>query len=79
MTEPMFSFPTSNQTTQIFTILRPNVDFNSSQKLTNVPLNGKNYIPWTKAARVTLKGKWLLGYVNGSRIRPSEGTEVQDE
>jgi gag-polypeptide of LTR copia-type len=79
MTEPMFSFPDPNQTTQISTVLRPNADFNSSQKLTNVPLNGKNYIPWAKAARVTFKGKGLLGYVNESRIRPSEGAEAQDE
>jgi gag-polypeptide of LTR copia-type len=79
MTELMFTFPTPNQSTQISTIIRPNADFNSSQKLTNVPLNGKNYIPWAKAARVTLKGKGLLGYVNGNRVRPTEGTEVQDE
>jgi gag-polypeptide of LTR copia-type len=79
MTEPMFTFPTPNQSTQISTITRPNVDFNSSQKLTNVPLNGKNYISWAKAARLTLKGKGLLGYVNGNRVRPTEGAEVQDE
>jgi gag-polypeptide of LTR copia-type len=79
MTEPIFFFPAPNQTTQISTFLRPNGDFNNSQKLTNVPLNGKNYIPWAKAARVTLKGKGLLRYVNGSRIRPSEGAEAQDE
>jgi gag-polypeptide of LTR copia-type len=39
----------------------------------------KNYISWAKAARVTLKGKGLLGYVNGNRVRPTEGAEVQDE
>jgi gag-polypeptide of LTR copia-type len=78
MTEPMFSFPTPNETTQISTILRPNVDFNSSQKLINVPFNGKNYIPWAKTARLTLKDKGLLEYVNTSRIRLSEGAEVQD-
>jgi gag-polypeptide of LTR copia-type len=75
--EGIFTFPRPNQT-QISTILRPNVDFNASQKLTNAPLNGKNYIPWAKAAKVTLKGKVLLGYVNGSRVRPSEGVEAQD-
>jgi gag-polypeptide of LTR copia-type len=72
MTNPMFSFPNPNQATQISTILRLNAYFNNSQKLINVPLNGKNYIPWAKAARVTLQGKGLFGYVNGSRIRPSE-------
>jgi gag-polypeptide of LTR copia-type len=55
--EGIFTFPNQSQTTQISTILRPNIDFNASQKLTNAPLNGKNYIPWAKAARITLKGK----------------------
>jgi hypothetical protein len=58
MIEGIFTFPTPNQTTQISTFLRPNTDFNASQKLTNALLNGKNYIPWAKADRVTLKGKW---------------------
>jgi gag-polypeptide of LTR copia-type len=47
--------------------------------LINVPLNGKNYIPWAKTAKVTLKGKGPLGYVNGSRVRPNEGVSAQDE
>jgi gag-polypeptide of LTR copia-type len=79
MTEGIFTFQISNQTTQISTFLRPNTDFNASQKLTNTLLNGKNYIPRAKAVRVTLKGKWLFEYVNGSRVRPTEGVESQDE
>jgi gag-polypeptide of LTR copia-type len=71
----MFTFPQQSQT-QISTILRPNADINASQKLTNTPLNGKNYIPWAKTVRVTLKGKGLIGYVNGSRVRQSEGLEA---
>jgi gag-polypeptide of LTR copia-type len=69
--------PTSTQ--QFTTILRPSAEFNASQKLTNALLNGNNYISWEKAARVTLKGKGLLGYINGSRIKPKEGIEAQDE
>jgi gag-polypeptide of LTR copia-type len=76
--EGIFTFPQPSQT-QISTILRPNADFNASQKLTNAPLNGKNYISWAKPAKVTLKGKGLLGYVNASRVRPSERVEAQDE
>jgi gag-polypeptide of LTR copia-type len=81
MTEEIFSFPdpNQNQVTQISIALRPNTDFNSSQKLTNIPLNGKNYIPWEKTAKVTLKGKRLLGYVNGSRVRPNKRVGAQDE
>jgi hypothetical protein len=59
--EGIFTFPNQSQTTQISTILRPNIDFNASQKLTNAPLNGKNYIPW---ARITLKGKKGCSYMS---------------
>jgi gag-polypeptide of LTR copia-type len=64
---------------QISTFLRCNSELNASQKLTNVPLNEKNYIPWAKAARVTLKGKGLLGYINGNKVRPIFGVEAQEE
>jgi gag-polypeptide of LTR copia-type len=64
---------------QISTFLRTNSEFNVSQKLTNVPLNGKNYIPWANAVRVTLKGKGLLGYINGNKVRPIFGAETQEE
>jgi gag-polypeptide of LTR copia-type len=73
----MFNFnPNSNQNS---TRLRTNSNFNSSQKLTNVSLSGRNYIPWAKAARVTLKGKGLLGFINGNKIRPETRTEEQEE
>jgi gag-polypeptide of LTR copia-type len=79
--EVIFTFPHQSQTTQtqISTILRLNIDFNASQKMTNAPLNGKNYISWAKSARITLKRKRLFGYVNGSRVRPSEGVKTQDK
>ncbi|KAF3319907.1 gag-polypeptide of LTR copia-type [Carex littledalei] len=44
-----------------------------------MPLNGKNYIPWAKAARVTLRAKGLLGYVNGNKKKPKECTDAQEE
>jgi gag-polypeptide of LTR copia-type len=40
---PMFNF--NSNPNQGSTRLRINSDFNSSQKLTNVPQNGRNYIP----------------------------------
>jgi gag-polypeptide of LTR copia-type len=82
MPEPnlVFNFepinPNANQTSSIW---RTDLDFNSSQKLTNVPLNGRNYISWAKAVRVTLKGKGLLSYINGNKIRPTSGVEAQEE
>jgi gag-polypeptide of LTR copia-type len=56
---------TPNQTTSI---LRSNPDFNSSQKLTNVSLNGNNYFSWVKIVKITLRGKDMLGYINENKI-----------
>ena len=67
-----------NQNQQITVPQRFQPDFNASQKLTNVPLNGRNYLPWAKGARVTLKGKGLLGYVNGSKKRPEAAGDAQE-
>jgi hypothetical protein len=39
----------------------------------------KKTISWAKAARVTLKGKGLLGFINGNKIRPIFGVEAQEE
>jgi gag-polypeptide of LTR copia-type len=64
---------------QISIFLITNSEFNVSQKLTNVPLNEKNYIPWAKTARVTLKSEGLLGYINGNKVRPIFGVEAQEE
>jgi gag-polypeptide of LTR copia-type len=79
MTEenPIFQFnPNPNQSS---TRLRTNTNFNSSQKLINVPLNGRNYISWVKTAKVTLKGKGLLGFINRNKIRPQMGAEEQED
>jgi gag-polypeptide of LTR copia-type len=73
----MFNFdPNPNKSS---TRLRTNSDFNSSQKLTNIPLNGRNYISWAKATRLTLKDKELLDFINGNKIRPEIRAEKQEE
>jgi gag-polypeptide of LTR copia-type len=64
---------------QISTFLITNSKFNASLKLTNIPLNGKNYMPWAKAAKLILKGKGLLGYINGNKVRPIFEAETQEE
>jgi gag-polypeptide of LTR copia-type len=61
----------------VFQKLRP--DFNSSQKLINVPLDGRNYLAWSKAAKISLKGKGLLGFINGNRPRPTDLGDAQEE
>jgi hypothetical protein len=48
---PMFSFDSNPN--QNSTRLRTNSDFNLAQKLTNVLLNGRNYISWAKTAMET--------------------------
>jgi gag-polypeptide of LTR copia-type len=48
------------------TIIREAVDVNTSLKLTSMLLNDKNYQVWAKAARISLKGKGKLGYIDGS-------------
>jgi gag-polypeptide of LTR copia-type len=68
---------TQHQQLTVFQKLRP--DFNSSQKLTNVPLDGRNYLAWSKAAKISLKGKGLLGFINGNRPRPIDTGDAQEE
>jgi hypothetical protein len=75
MTDGTSNFTFDPNSIQISTRLRANSDFNSSQKLVDVPLNGKNYIPWAKA--ITLKGKGLLGVINDNKTRPAIGVEAQ--
>jgi hypothetical protein len=61
----IFTFQNLSQTTQISTFLKSNTDFNASQKLINALFNWKNYIPWIKDVKVTLKGKLLLDILMG--------------
>jgi gag-polypeptide of LTR copia-type len=68
---------TQHQQLTVFQKLRP--DFNSSQKLTNVTLDGRNYLAWSKAAKISLKGKGLLGFINGNRPRPTNTGDAQEE
>ena len=78
MSDPTDQQSQQNQNQQLIVPQRFQPDFNASQKLTNVPLNGRNYLPWAKGARVTLKGKGLLGYVNGSKKRPEAAGDAQE-
>jgi gag-polypeptide of LTR copia-type len=49
--------------------IKETMDVNTSLKLTSILLNGKNYQIWAKAARISLKRKDKLGYINGIRSR----------
>ena len=44
---------------------------NPNIKITNVPLNMTNYIQWSRAIKMYLGGKLLLGYIDGSVVEPA--------
>jgi gag-polypeptide of LTR copia-type len=60
------------------TIIRETADVNTSLKLTSMLLNGKNYQAWAKVAKISLKDKCQLGYINGTRTRPITATEAKE-
>jgi gag-polypeptide of LTR copia-type len=68
---------TQNQQLIAFQKLRP--DFNSSQKLTNVPLDRRNYLMWSKTTKFSLKSKGLLGFINANRPKPTDTGDAQKE
>ncbi|CAN6444480.1 unnamed protein product [Victoria cruziana] len=45
-------------------------------KITTVPLNGTNYLVWSKSASMYLCGRGKAGYVNGKVCRPEESEEA---
>jgi gag-polypeptide of LTR copia-type len=54
------------------------MDVNTSLKLISMFLNGKNYQAWAKPARISLKGKGKLRYINSTRPRPVPATEAEE-
>ncbi|CAB4285979.1 unnamed protein product [Prunus armeniaca] len=42
------------------------VDVNPNQRLSSVFLNEFNYLPWSRAVSLALKGRSKLGFINGS-------------
>jgi gag-polypeptide of LTR copia-type len=64
--------------TNVTATIKETMDINTSLKLTSMLLNGKNYQTWAKIARISLKGKDKLGYINGTRPRPVAITEAEE-
>ena len=48
---------------------------NNSSKLTSKLLNGKNYMPWARAATISLRGRGKLAYVTGKKPKPKDNSE----
>jgi len=79
MAESTENQQTNQQNQQLTNYQKLRPDFNSSQKLTSVPLDGRNYLAWSKAATISLKGKGLLGFINGNRPRPANPGDAQED
>lgn len=47
-------------------------DGNPGWKLTTVPLNGVNYISWSRSALLAIGGKQKLGFIDGQSICPAK-------
>jgi gag-polypeptide of LTR copia-type len=47
-----------------------------SQPLTNMLLNGTNYLPWCRAVTIVLGGQAKLGHIDGTTKKPSSGDKL---
>jgi gag-polypeptide of LTR copia-type len=51
----------------------------TNSHLTNILLNGKNYLPWARAVTVALGGKSKLGHINGKTPKPDKDeTKIEE-
>jgi gag-polypeptide of LTR copia-type len=64
----------SNTTTSTREIM----DINTSLRLTSMLLNGKNYQSWAKAAQISFRGKSKIGYIDGTRQKPTTTLETEE-
>lgn len=42
----------------------------SGQRLTSIMLNGRNYLPWSRAVTIALGGRSKLGHISGQIKAP---------
>ncbi|KAL0460027.1 UNVERIFIED_CONTAM: Retrovirus-related Pol polyprotein from transposon RE1 [Sesamum latifolium] len=47
---------------------------NGGMFLISAPLNGNNWLTWSRSVRIALEGKDKLGFIDGSIEKPTEGT-----
>ncbi|KAL0376362.1 UNVERIFIED_CONTAM: hypothetical protein Scaly_0753800 [Sesamum calycinum] len=40
----------------------------------SAPLNGRNWLSWSRSVRIALEGRDKLGFIDGSCIKPADGT-----
>ncbi|KAL0379085.1 UNVERIFIED_CONTAM: hypothetical protein Sradi_3214000 [Sesamum radiatum] len=47
---------------------------NTSMIMISAPLNGNNWLTWSRSVRIALEGRDKLGYIDGSITKPTEGS-----
>lgn len=50
-----------------------------SMILVNTPLNGRNYLSWSRSINIVLGAKLKLGFINGKCIKPCVDALVYDK
>ncbi|XP_078174438.1 uncharacterized protein LOC144568083 [Carex rostrata] len=51
----------------------------TNSPLTNILLNGKNYLPWARAVTIALGGQSKIGHINGKTLKPkTDETEIDE-
>ncbi|KAL0322332.1 UNVERIFIED_CONTAM: hypothetical protein Scaly_2529600 [Sesamum calycinum] len=46
---------------------------NMSMVMISAPLNGNNWIMWSRSVWIALEGRDKLGFIDGSDLKPAEG------
>ncbi|KAL0461338.1 UNVERIFIED_CONTAM: Retrovirus-related Pol polyprotein from transposon RE2 [Sesamum latifolium] len=47
---------------------------NSGMVLISAPLNGHNWLSWSRSVRIALEGRDKIGFIDGSCVKPDEGS-----
>ncbi|KAL0358648.1 UNVERIFIED_CONTAM: hypothetical protein Sangu_0714200 [Sesamum angustifolium] len=47
---------------------------NSGLVMISAPFNGTNWLTWSRSVRIALEGKDKLGFIDGSYVKPHEGS-----
>ncbi|KAL2230382.1 UNVERIFIED_CONTAM: hypothetical protein Sindi_1632600 [Sesamum indicum] len=56
------------------TIGRNQLADHSNLVMISAPFNGANWLTWSRSIRIALEGKDKLGFIDGSFVRPNEGS-----
>ncbi|KAL0445735.1 UNVERIFIED_CONTAM: hypothetical protein Slati_1701400 [Sesamum latifolium] len=57
-------------------VIHPRIQLleNTGMIMISAPLNGNNWLTWSRSVRIALEGRDKLGYVDGSIRKSTEGT-----